>query len=61
MEQAAGHDGNYLAMAGMLHRNGNPPRFFDPPIADMTSGLYAVIAISGRAGGTATGRSRLSN
>ncbi|MBS0644492.1 MAG: CoA transferase [Proteobacteria bacterium] len=47
MEQAAGHDGNYLAMAGVLHRNGKPPRFFDPPIADMTSGLYAVIAILG--------------
>ena len=47
MEQAAGHDGNYLAMAGTLHRNGRPPRFFDPPIADMTSGLYAVIAILG--------------
>ncbi len=47
MEQAAGHDGNYLAMAGVLHRNGRPPRFFDPPIADMTSGLYAVIAILG--------------
>ena len=47
MEQIAGHDGNYLAMAGVLHRNGKPPRFFDPPFADMTSGLYAVIAILG--------------
>ncbi|HVZ08923.1 CaiB/BaiF CoA transferase family protein [Rhodopila sp.] len=46
-EQRAGHDANYLAMAGVLHRNGRPPRFFDPPIADMTSGLYAVIAILG--------------
>ena len=47
MEQVAGHDGNYLSMAGVLHRNGKPPRFFDPPIADMTSGLYAVIAVLG--------------
>jgi crotonobetainyl-CoA:carnitine CoA-transferase CaiB-like acyl-CoA transferase len=47
MAQVAGHDGNYLALAGMLHRNGIPPRFFDPPIADMTSGLFAVIAILG--------------
>jgi len=47
MAQAAGHDGNYLALAGVLHRNGAPPRAFDPPIADMTSGLFAVIAILG--------------
>jgi alpha-methylacyl-CoA racemase len=44
---AAGHDGNYLALAGVLHRNGVPPRGFDPPIADMTGGLFAVIAILG--------------
>jgi alpha-methylacyl-CoA racemase len=47
MAQVAGHDGNYLALAGVLHRNGVPPRFFDPPIADMTGGLFAVIAILG--------------
>jgi len=47
MSQVAGHDGNYLALAGVLHRNGVPPRCFDPPIADMTSGLFAVIAILG--------------
>jgi crotonobetainyl-CoA:carnitine CoA-transferase CaiB-like acyl-CoA transferase len=47
MSQVAGHDGNYLALAGVLHRNGVPPRSFDPPIADMTSGLFAVIAILG--------------
>jgi crotonobetainyl-CoA:carnitine CoA-transferase CaiB-like acyl-CoA transferase len=47
MAQVAGHDGNYLALAGVLHRNGSPPRCFDPPIADMTSGLFAVIAILG--------------
>jgi crotonobetainyl-CoA:carnitine CoA-transferase CaiB-like acyl-CoA transferase len=45
--QAAGHDGNYLALAGVLYRNGVPPRCFDPPIADMGSGLFAVIAILG--------------
>jgi crotonobetainyl-CoA:carnitine CoA-transferase CaiB-like acyl-CoA transferase len=47
LARAAGHDGNYLALAGVLHRNGIPPRAFDPPIADMTSGLFAVIAILG--------------
>jgi alpha-methylacyl-CoA racemase len=44
----AGHDGNYLAMAGLLHRNGGAaPMFFDPPIADTSGALYAVIAILG--------------
>jgi alpha-methylacyl-CoA racemase len=47
LAQTAGHDGNYLALAGVLHRNGVPPRCFDPPIADMSSGLFAVIAILG--------------
>ena len=47
MSQVAGHDGNYLALAGVLHRNGVPPRCFDPPVADMTSGLFAMIAILG--------------
>jgi crotonobetainyl-CoA:carnitine CoA-transferase CaiB-like acyl-CoA transferase len=47
LARVAGHDGNYLALAGVLHRNGVPPRFFDPPIADMSSGLFAVIAILG--------------
>jgi alpha-methylacyl-CoA racemase len=47
LSQAAGHDGNYLALAGVLHRNGVPPRCFDPPFADMTGGLFAVIAILG--------------
>ena len=45
--QIAGHDANYLALAGVLHRNGTPPHCFDPPIGDMTSGLFAVIAILG--------------
>lgn len=47
LAQQAGHDGNYLAGAGMLHRNGVPPRFFDPPIADLSGSLFAVIAILG--------------
>lgn len=48
LEQAAGHDANYLAQAGVLHRNGNDaPVFFDPPVADTTGSLFAVIAILG--------------
>jgi crotonobetainyl-CoA:carnitine CoA-transferase CaiB-like acyl-CoA transferase len=47
LAQAAGHDGNYLALAGVLHRNGHPPRFFDPPVADLTSSLFAALAILG--------------
>lgn len=45
LSAVAGHDGNYLAMAGVLHRNG--AMFFDPPIADTSGALYAVIAILG--------------
>ena len=45
LSAVAGHDGNYLAMAGVLHRNG--AKFFDPPIADTSGALYAVIAILG--------------
>jgi alpha-methylacyl-CoA racemase len=48
LEQAAGHDANYLAQAGVLHRNGNEaPIYFDPPVADTTGSLFAVIAILG--------------
>ncbi len=48
MAEAAGHDGNYLALAGVLHRNGSErPMYFDPPIADTTGSLFAVIAILG--------------
>ena len=48
LEQAAGHDANYLAQVGVLHRNGNEaPVYFDPPVADTTGSLYAVIAILG--------------
>jgi alpha-methylacyl-CoA racemase len=48
LEQAAGHDANYLAQAGVLHRNGDvAPMYFDPPVADTTGSLFAVIAILG--------------
>lgn len=43
----AGHDANYLAASGILHRNGNPPRYFDPPITDVSGALFATIAILG--------------
>jgi alpha-methylacyl-CoA racemase len=45
--QAAGHDGNYLAASGMLHRNGVPPRFFDPPVIDLAGSLFATVALLG--------------
>ncbi len=45
--QTAGHDGNYLASAGMMHRNGEPPRFFDPPIVDLAGSLFAATALLG--------------
>jgi crotonobetainyl-CoA:carnitine CoA-transferase CaiB-like acyl-CoA transferase len=48
IEQAAGHDINYLAQAGVLERNGDEaPMYFDPPVADTTGSLFAVIAILG--------------
>jgi alpha-methylacyl-CoA racemase len=49
LAQYAGHDANYLAICGALHRNvgDGKPMFFDPPIADSTGSLMAVIAILG--------------
>jgi crotonobetainyl-CoA:carnitine CoA-transferase CaiB-like acyl-CoA transferase len=45
---AAGHDANYLALTGILHRNGRGTgAYFDPPIADDSGALFAVIAILG--------------
>jgi crotonobetainyl-CoA:carnitine CoA-transferase CaiB-like acyl-CoA transferase len=41
----AGHDGSFLAAAGILHRNSDG--LFDPPIADTAGALFAVIAILG--------------
>ena len=60
LEQAAGHDANYLAQAGVLHRNGNEaPVYFDPPVADTTGSLYAVIAILGALRGRDRNGSRM--
>lgn len=48
LAQVAGHDGNYLALSGVQHRNGGEgPIVFDPPVADTTGSLFAVIAILG--------------
>lgn len=43
--QEAGHDANYLANAGMMHRNGG--HYYDPPVADLSGSLFSVIAILG--------------
>jgi crotonobetainyl-CoA:carnitine CoA-transferase CaiB-like acyl-CoA transferase len=44
----AGHDNNYLANAGVMHRNGtDTPTFLDPPVADGTGALFATISILG--------------
>ncbi len=46
LAQAAGHDANYLALAGVLDRNGDEhPAYYDPPMADTAGALFAVIAI----------------
>lgn len=48
LANAAAHDGNYLASAGVMDRNGAlTPMFFDPPVADMSGALFAAIAILG--------------
>lgn len=48
LAQAAGHDANYLATSGVLHRNGGDiPFFYDPPLADLSGSLFGVIAILG--------------
>lgn len=42
----AGHDANYLAMSGIMSRNGRDgPVYYDPPIADTAGALFAVTAI----------------
>ena len=45
----AGHDLNYLALAGVLNRNraGGAPLPFEPPLADSSASLFAVIAVLG--------------
>jgi len=48
MARRAGHDANYLAASGVLHRNGaDAPAFYDPPLSDVTGSLFGVIAILG--------------
>jgi crotonobetainyl-CoA:carnitine CoA-transferase CaiB-like acyl-CoA transferase len=45
----AGHDNNYLSLNGALAGTGlaDRPVFFDPPVADVTGSMMAVIAILG--------------
>lgn len=44
----AGHDANYLALMGMLDRNGGDrPAFFDPPVSDVAGALFAAAAMLG--------------
>lgn len=54
----AGHDANYLALMGTLHRNGeDKPSFFDPPVSDVAGSLFAAMLILGALHGRArTGR-----
>jgi len=48
LARAAGHDANYLALTGILFRNGRGTgAYFDPPVADDAGALFAVIAILG--------------
>ncbi len=49
LRDVAGHDANYLSLSGMLAGNGpeESPSFFDPPVADFSSSLFAVIAVLG--------------
>lgn len=49
MSHAAGHDANYLSMAGVLGATGaaEKPYYFNPPVADCTGSLTAVSSILG--------------
>jgi len=48
LAQAAGHDVNYLSLAGALfHNDGGDTPFFDPPVADCAGALFAALAIAG--------------
>jgi crotonobetainyl-CoA:carnitine CoA-transferase CaiB-like acyl-CoA transferase len=42
---ATGHDGNYLAEAGLLDRNGAPPPIPDPSVSDVAGSLFAGLTI----------------
>ncbi|MGE0313450.1 MAG: CaiB/BaiF CoA transferase family protein [Lautropia sp.] len=44
----AGHDANYLALMGVLDRNGSDrPAYFDPPVSDVAGALFAAMTILG--------------
>jgi alpha-methylacyl-CoA racemase len=46
--QDTGHDGNFLALSGIMHRNRQTkPSYYDPPIADCAASLFAAIVILG--------------
>lgn len=48
LRDVAGHDGNYLALQGIMSRNGmQRPTFFDPPLADTGGALFAAMSILG--------------
>ncbi len=48
LRDVAGHDGNYLALQGVLSRNGAAqPAYFDPPVADIGGALFAAMSILG--------------
>jgi crotonobetainyl-CoA:carnitine CoA-transferase CaiB-like acyl-CoA transferase len=53
LAQAAGHDINYLSLAGALFHNDGEIPFFDPPVADCAGALFAALtlvsALHGRA------------
>jgi alpha-methylacyl-CoA racemase len=44
---AAAHDGNFMAGSGLLDRNGQTPRFFDPPLSDTCGALFATMTVLG--------------
>jgi crotonobetainyl-CoA:carnitine CoA-transferase CaiB-like acyl-CoA transferase len=51
---AAGHDANYLAQLGVMHRNGDAmPTFYDPPLADIGGTFFAAMTILGALNGRA--------
>ncbi len=49
LSHAAGHDANYLSLAGVLGATGaaEKPYYFNPPVADCTGSLTAVTSILG--------------
>jgi hypothetical protein len=61
LAREAGHDANYLALAGVLYRNGAPaPNYFDPPVCDNVGAQLAARgpALCDHAGLVRGGRNR---